>query len=372
MNILILNWKDIKNPEVGGAEIIAFELARKLKRDGHTVTFFSRNFKNASAEETIDGVKIIRRGNKFSVYFHAFLYYRSLSVKPDKVIDMINTICWQTPLYVPEKKIIAYVNQLAKEVLFYELPLLLSFFSYLFERLEYLPYKRTKFIVYSESTKQDLISFGVEKNKLSVFPLGVDHKRYVQGNKKAKDPLFVFVARLVRMKRADLCIEAMRIVLKHSPKARLAIIGNGPDEERLQKMVKGYHLQKSVVFITKSNFFVDKNPSDIKVEWMQEAWALLLPSVKEGWGMVVTEAAACGTPAIVSGVTGLVDSVKSGETGLILSKNPDASELSAAMQKIIKDKGLRIQLGVGAVAWSKQFTWEKSYETFKEILFQSK
>ncbi len=371
MNILILNWKDIKNPEVGGAEIIAFELARKLKSEGHTVTFFSRSFKNASPEETIDGVKVIRKGNKFSVYFHAFLYYHSLSTKPDKVVDMINTICWQTPLYVPEEKRIAYVNQLAKEVLFYELPFLLSVFSYLFERVEYLPYKRTKFIVYSDSTKQDLVSFGVEKNKISVFPLGVDHKRYVQGDKKAKDPLFVFVARLVRMKRADLCIEAMRIVLRNIPKARLAIIGNGPDEERLQKRVKEFNLEKNILFITKSNFFVDKNPSDVKVEWMQEAWALLLPSVKEGWGMVVTEAAACGTPAIVSGVTGLVDSVKAGETGLILSKNPDPSELAIAMQKIVEDKYLREQLGKGAIAWSKQFTWEKSYQTFKETLFRS-
>lgn len=371
MNILILNWKDIKNPEVGGAEIIAFELARKLRQDGHTVTFFSRSFKDAFPEETIDGVHIIRRGNKFSVYFHAFLYYRSLRTKPDKVIDMINTICWQTPLYVPQEKRIAYVNQLAKEVLFYELPFPLSVFSYLFERVEYLPYKKTKFIVYSDSTKQDLVSFGVEKDKLSVFPLGIDHKRYVPGNKKAKDPLFVFIARLVRMKRADLCIESMRIVLKRFPKSKLAIIGNGSDEERLQGKVKEYNLQKNILFVTKSNFFVDKNPTDVKVEWMQKAWALLLPSVKEWWGMVVTEAAACGTPSIVSGVTGLVDSVKAQETGLILSKNPRPSELASAMQKIIEDDNLRKRLGRGAIAWSKQFTWEKSYQTFKEILSPS-
>src|SRR5579859_7583831 len=101
MNILILNWKDIKNPEVGGAEIIAFELARRLAKENHKVTFFTRKFANCLEEEVLDNVKIIRKGNKFNVYIYAFLYYISLKQKPDRVVEMINTVCWQTPLYVP-------------------------------------------------------------------------------------------------------------------------------------------------------------------------------------------------------------------------------------------------------------------------------
>src|SRR5579883_455916 len=97
MDILILNWKDIKNPAKGGAEVIAFEFAKRLVRDGHSVTFFSRSFKNAKPDEILDGVRIIRRGNLLSVYLKAYLYYKNLKKKPDKVIDMVNTICWQTP-----------------------------------------------------------------------------------------------------------------------------------------------------------------------------------------------------------------------------------------------------------------------------------
>src|SRR3989344_7357865 len=141
MDILILNWKDIENPEAGGAEIIAFEFARRLVKEGHKVTFFSRTFSNCLKEEIIDGVEIIRRGNKFSVYVQAFFYYKSLPKKPQKVIDMINTICWQTPLYVDKKSRIAYVNQLAKEVLFYEFPWPLSFISYFLEKFEYFSYR---------------------------------------------------------------------------------------------------------------------------------------------------------------------------------------------------------------------------------------
>jgi glycosyltransferase involved in cell wall biosynthesis len=368
MDILILNWKDVKNPEAGGAEIIAFEFARRLVKDGHKVSFFCREFDNCLPEETIEGVKIVRRGSRISVYPSAFFYYLGLRKKPDRVIDMINTLCWQTPFYVPRKKRIAYLNQLAKEVLYYEFSRPLSYISYFLERFEYLPYRNTKFLCYSESTKNDLISFGVKEDKIKIFPLGLDHDRYKPGKTKTKFPSFVFVARLVKMKRAELCVEAMRKVSRKYPEARLYIVGNGPDEGNIEKLIKKLGLRKNVVMVTKNNFFIDKNVKDVKLRLMQEAWALLLPSVKEGWGMVVTEAAACGTPSIVSNVTGLRDSVVKNKTGLILSKNPTPKEMSEAILKIIEDKETREKFSSNAIKWSKNFNWDKSYQTFKKLL----
>lgn len=368
MDILIFNWKDIKNPEAGGAEVIAFEYARRLVKDGHTVTFFSRAFIDSFAHEVIDGVRIIRKGNRVTVYFRALQYYLQLRRKPDKVIDMINTLCWQTPLYISSKKRIAYVNQLAKEVFFYELPFPLSWLSYLLERFEYISYKQTDFLCYSKSTKSDLIHFGIPKEKINIFPLGVDHDRYVPGPKRSKTPLFIFVARLVKMKRADICIKAMKYVVQKHRTAKLAIIGNGPEEENLFVLIKKLGLEKNVSVINKNNFFIEKTPRDIKLKFMQEAWALLLPSVKEGWGMVVTEAAGCGTPSIVTNVTGLRDSVKHNKTGLVISKKPSVNELAKEMIKIVEDTALRERLSTHAVEWSKEFTWDKSYSSFKKLL----
>lgn len=368
MDILILNWKDVKNPQAGGAEIIAFEFARRLTREGHRVTFFSRTFSNCLKEEKIDGVNIIRRGNKFSVYLQAFLYYRSLVKKPQKVIDMINTICWQTPLYVNKESRIAYVNQLAKEVLFHEFTWPLSLAAYLLEKFEYTTYSNTKFICYSKSTKEDLVSFGIKEKNISIFPLGIDHDRYRKIDNKNKDPLFVFVGRLVKNKRADLCIKSMRQIVEKYPKASLCILGNGPDEKRLRELVVGENLRENVKFVNKNNFFIDKNMKDLKVNLMQKAWALLLPSVKEGWGMVVTEAAACGTPAIVSNVTGLKDSVINGKTGIILSKNPSEDELSQAIIQLIENDNLRRNISEEAYQYSQNFNWDKSFKMFQELI----
>lgn len=367
MKILILNWKDIRNPDVGGAEIILYELAKRLIRDGHKVTWFCRKYKDCVEKETIDGIEVIRKGNKLTAYYQAWRYYQSLSPKPDKVIDSVNTICWQTPLYIERERRIAYVNQLAREVFFYELPQPVASIAYFLENWEYKTYRKTKFLCYSKSVKTDLESFGIPKLNISTFSLGIDHNRYISGS-KSRTPLFVFIARLVRMKRADLCIEAIKDVCKKHKEAKLAIVGYGPQEDDLKKLINKYGLQKNVYLADKDNLYFDKNEKDIKVKLLQQAWALLLPSVKEGWGMVVTEAAACGTPAIVTNVTGLKDSVIDGKTGLIISANPSREELASCMLKMIEDNSLRQRLERNALLWASNFTWEKSYKEFIKLI----
>ncbi len=363
MNVLILNWKDIKNPDVGGAEIILYELSKRLVGDGHTVTWFCRSFPGAKPEETIDGIRVIRRGNRFTVYWQAYRYYRSLRVKPDRVLDCVNTICWQTPLYVSKEKRIAYVNQLAKEVLFYELPPILAHIAYMLEPLEYLTYRDTKFLCYSESVKKDITTFGIPETNISTFPIGIDHDRYKPG-KKSRDPLFLFVARLTAMKRPDLCVEAMRLIVQKYPKAKLAMVGYGPMERKIGDMIRTYELEKNVYLVNKDHLFFDAHPKDQKVKLMQQAWALLMPSVKEGWGMVVTEAAACGTPSIVTDVTGLRDSVTHDMTGRHISSNPSVEELAGSMMQLISDNEKRIRLSREAQKYTETFEWETSFRIF--------
>lgn len=367
MNILVFNWRDIYNPQKGGAEIILYEFLKRLAKEGHNVIWFSEYFKGAKKEEEFKGIKIIRRGNRYSVYFHALLYYLKLKQKPEIVLDCINTVCWQTPLYVRKSKLIFYANQSAREIFFYEYPLPLSLFGYLLEPLQYLTYKKTSTICYSKSIKDDLVSFGLPEKNIRIFPLGLDNLRY-KPSEKSKNPTFVFVARFVKNKRPALCIDAMKIVVKKDPNSKLYLVGYGKEEENLKVLILKNKLEKNVFVVNKNNMFLENNKKDLKVKLMQEAWALLLPSVKEGWGMVVTEAASCGTPSIVSNVTGLKDSVIDGKTGFILSKKPTAKELSEAMIKLIKDKKLRNQMSDEARKRSKNFNWEKSYKLFKEII----
>lgn len=367
MEILLLNWKDIKHPNVGGAEIIIYELAKRMVKDGHGVTWFCRNFIYAKGEGEYDGIKIVRRGNLATMYLRALLYYWSLKKKPDLVVDMSNTIYWQTPLWVLQSKKAAYLNQMAKEVFDYEFPKILSILGNIVERLQYLTYRKTPFISYSQSTKEDLIAVGIPGKNIKVFSLGLDHARYKPG-KKAKYPFFICVSRLVKMKRTDLVIEAMQDVVKKHPEAKLVIVGYGYDRKRLELLRNYLGLEKNVIFHDENILFFDKNVKDEKVKVMQAAWALVFPSVKEGWGMTVTECAACGTPTIATNVTGLQDSVIDGKTGILISKNPSQEEIAGEMIRLIEDENLRKRLSKNAIAYARKFTWEKSYKEFKEII----
>lgn len=367
MNILILNWKDIKNPDVGGAEIIVYELAKRLVKDGHKVTWFSRNFKDGKRYEKIDGITIIRRGSLLTTYLYAPYYYMILKRKPDLVFDMSNTIFWQTPLWAYKSKKIAYLNQLAQEVFDYEYSWIMAKIGKFVERFQYITYGHTKFLCYSKSTKSDLEKIGISSINISLFGLGLDHSRYVPGS-KAKYPLFLCVSRLVKMKRTDLAVKAFSRVIRKYPKAKLAIIGYGYDKDRLKEMVKEMDLSGNIFFVDKDNLFFSKSVKDQKVKIMQEAWALVFPSVKEGWGMTVTECAACGTPAIVTDVTGLRDSVVKDKTGIIVSANPSSDELASAMIKMIEKTAFRKKMSKDAVVWAKNFTWENSYSKFKNII----
>ena len=77
MNILLLSWRDPKNPRSGGAEYVTFEHAKGWVKKGDHVTWFATRFYGSESKEVLDGVKIIRYGNSFSVFFFAALYYFS-------------------------------------------------------------------------------------------------------------------------------------------------------------------------------------------------------------------------------------------------------------------------------------------------------
>lgn len=367
-SILIYNWKDIKNPLVGGAEIITFEYASRLAALGHQVEWFCRTFSGAKPQEVIDGVTIIRRGGDLSTYFEAYKYYRSLEKKPDLVIDMLNTIAWQTPLYVGGRsKVIQYVNQLAKEVWNYQLRPPLSWIGRLLEPIQLLTYHNQSVITYAQSTADDLIAWGYDKDKIFQFRLGLDHQRYKPG-KKSDNPLFLQVCRLVAMKRPDLTVRAFAEVVKLYPEARLALVGTGPFKSTVDKLIDQLKISDYVLRPDKDIWFFKQDEGDQKVRLMQEAWCFVHPSVKEGWGMVLTEAAACGTPSIATAVTGQVDAVLDGKTGILISPNPSVEELKQAMLTMIEDQPKRLKMSQACLDWAANFDWDKSFKLFTGAL----
>lgn len=363
MKLLILNWRDIKHPAAGGAEVVTYEIAKRWVQWGHEVIWFAAGFPGCQAEEKLEGIQLIRRGKQFSVHYEAFRYYQQhWRGYFDVVIDEINTIPFFTPLYVREKKV-AYFNQLAREVWFYESPFPLNLLGYLLEPLYLRFYRRTPIITISESTQEDLTRLGADK--VYVVHPGVDVTplpEVPQPGEKAQKPTVLYVGRVVPSKRVADIITAIHLVSKQVPEVQLWIAGSSSPAylARLKCQIQRYQLDKQVHFLGKISF-------EERQTIMKQAHLLAMASVREGWGLVVIEANAMGTPAVVYQVPGLRDSVRHGETGLICQTNTPECLAKNILNILIK-ADLRENLAQGALAWSRKFTWERNAKEMMMML----
>ena len=356
--ILWLSWRDIKNPDAGGAEKVAIEVASRFVRDGTKVTIFTSKFKSSKAQEVIRGVKIVRKGNRLTCRFWAFLdYYKVYRNKVDIVIDEINTIPFFTKLYAKERKI-SLIHQLAKEYWWSQTFFPLSLIGYILEPIYLKLYRNVLTIVPSNSTKKDLINLGF--NRIFIVKYGLDHRPLREIPKK--DPnLFLFIGRIIKPKGITDAIWAFKVITEKKPKAKLYIVGRGEPKyiQKVKNLIINLQLQKNVIF---PNFV----KTDKKRELLKKALLVLIPSIREGWCLVPIEANAYGTPAIGYKVAGLIDSIKHQETGILTEPNPDT--LATAAIKLANDQKTLTNYAKNGILWSKNFSWDKTYESFSQIL----
>lgn len=355
MKILIYNWRDIKNPDAGGAEVFTHEIARRWVGKGNEVTLFTSAFAGCRKEEVVDGVKIIRDGGKYSVYWKAKEYYKKVfKGNFDIVIDEINTMPFFTPEYVNNgEKVVVLIHQLAREFWFYETGFPINYLGYYFFEERWLKnYHDVSTITVSESTRKDLAALGFKK--VSIVPEGINFKRLESMPQKAIDPTLIFVGRLKKAKLPDHAVRAFKIIKEKLPEAKFWVVGDGYYRNELEKMAEmGVEFFGSVT-------------QEKKLELMSRAHAILVPGVREGWGLVVTEANGMGTPAVGYNVNGLRDSIRDCETGLLCEPNSEAMARKAI--ELLQDNTLRERLSGNALAWAGEFDWDWSAEEFMKIL----
>jgi len=353
LKILIFNWRCWKHPWAGGAEKYLYEISKRLAEKGHEVTWFVSSFKGARKREFEDGIEIIREGGRFSVYLKAFWYYLKELRKRnfDIVVDDINGVPFFTPLYVWKPKRIAIVHHLVGWKIFSrELKLHQAIIAWIAEKLIPLFYFSTPFITVSKSTKEELN--GTIK-EVSIVPNGLDSWIFQNSIKKSVNPTIIYLGRFKRYKRIDLLIKAFEMVRKKVKNAELWLAGSG--NWKNNEEIKGLK-------------YFGRVDEEKKKELLAKAWVFVTPSMKEGWGITVIEANACGTPAIAYDVPGLRDSIVDGETGLLVRENGSVEKLAEVIVKVLVDKQLRERLSRNAIEWAKQFSWDSSAKKFEKVL----
>ena len=359
LRILILNWRCPRNPRAGGAESLTYEIARRLVDKGHEVEWFSASFQGAAATENMGGIRIVRAGRQWSVHWQAFRHYRkSLRGHFDAVIDEVNTMPFFTPFWAGIPTFML-MFQLAREVWWYESPFPISAIGYAIEPIYLMGYRHEPVLTISRSTEQDLRRLGFN-GAITVIPIGIE-KVASTPQSKAETPTFLYVGRLAPSKRIEHLIEALAQFRNVTGAGTLLLVGIGSERYRrsLTKLAERLQVHDRVVFL-------GRVPAEEKHRLMAEAHALLMASVREGWGLVVTEANACGTPAIVYDVPGLRDSVRDELTGLVVP--PEPSRLADAMIRLTSDPMLYARLAAESQRWSGTFSFDEAARQFETAL----
>lgn len=367
MNILIFNWRDIKNPESGGAEVLTHEMAKRWVLWGYTVVQFSSMFPSGVSEEVVDGVRIIRRGSAdlrsltIPVHLAAYHWYmRQGKGIFDVVIDEIHGIPFFTPFYVKEKKV-TLICEVAQEIWDVAFSFPLNLLGRFIERNYFRWYRSVPFLTISESTSNDLIEMGVNPQMISVLPMGVSVPKTVNVFPKEKNPTLLFIARITKAKGIEDALEVIKHVRKNLPAIRLWVVGNGSDQyrESLMHQLKSDGIDRSITFFG----FIDEKK---KFELMRRAHVLIVPSIREGWGLTVPESAYVGTPAIGYNVAGLSDVIKDNQTGMLTAPNPLA--MAHAVGKLLSDRVLYRKLVQGAERRVKTYSWDECAKTALAVL----
>jgi glycosyltransferase involved in cell wall biosynthesis len=311
----------------------------------------------------VDGVRIVRRGSKYSVYKEARAFYNDNKNDFDLVVDEINTKPFDTPSFVHDKPIVALIHQLAREFWFYETPLPLAVLGYCFlEKFWLRKYHDVPTITVSNSTKQDLQHWGF--SNIHVVPEGLSFSALQNLPEVELKPTVLFVGRLKKAKQPDHALKAFRIIKDHVPDARLWIVGSGYMEERLRVMANEMFPEGSS-YVT----IFGKQSQERKLELMSRAHVLLVPGVREGWGLVVSEANAMGTPAVAYNAPGLRDSVINNVTGQLVERN-NYAEMAKSAVAMLSDHILRKTYAKNAMQNAKHLDWKITADNFLSIFLE--
>lgn len=365
MNILVINWQDRLNPLAGGAEVHLHEVFSRIAAMGHRVVLLCSSFPGASAEQKVDGMEVVRTGGRSLFNFAVPAAYRALRdrIRFDVVVDDVNKIPFLTPKFVQEP-LVGVAHHFFGGSIFREVNPVSAGYVYAAERVGIATYRRAgiPFIIgSSQSAIEEMVNEGFRREDLTLVSPAVDAALFESHHlPKHPTPLIGAFGRLKKYKSVDHLLQAIPLIARDVPGVKAVIVGEGDDRPRLESLVRSLGLAQKVTFTG----FV---PPEVKIRWLREMWVKVATSKKEGWGLTVTEANACGTPVVASDVPGLRDAVQSGKAG-ILYPYGDIPALASAVSRLLLDASLRNRYAEEGVKWAATFNWDTAARTALGVL----
>ncbi|MFI8347938.1 glycosyltransferase family 4 protein [Streptomyces sp. NPDC085596] len=348
--ILVLAWRDAEDDDAGGSEYHTSAMARVWAEAGVEVLLRTSGVPGRPEHTVRDGYRVLRRGGRYSVFPGLLAEGARLRRPGTGVVEVWNGVPWLSPLWATGPSV-TWFHHVHGQVWQQHFGPVLGRLGRLTEsRLAPVLYRRARICVPGNSTRDDLVRrLALPPSSISVVPPGVDRAFGGGGESgRSTSPLVLVVARMVRSKRIDLVVRAMREVLRRHPSARLCVIGDGPERGDLERLSGVCFGRRAAVT------FLGRVEQAELIRRYRSAWVLVSASSAEGWGLTISEAAACGTPAVVTDIPGHRDAVTHGATGLLVG----AAHLGAAISGLLDDHHQRRRLGEAAARSVANLRWE--------------
>jgi glycosyltransferase involved in cell wall biosynthesis len=346
--IHVLAWRDLDDVEAGGSEVHIHEVAKLWAAAGLDVTMRTSWAQGQPTEAMRDGYKVIRRAGRHMVFPRAAAAELFRRTGPrDALVEIWNGMPFLSPVWNPGPRVI-FLHHIHGEMWNMTLGPALGPVGELLERRLAPPlYRRSAIATLSESSKHEL---GFSPDRVTVVHPGVD-PRFAPGGLRSPVPLAVAVGRLAPVKRYEELVRAAHIARRQVPGLRLHIVGDGFERPAIESLIDELD---AAGWVTLRGRITDAELVDL----YRRAWIVASASAREGWGMTLTEAGACGTPAVATRIAGHEDAVVDGVTGVLAGREPE--DLGAAIARVLGDDDLRQHLVRGALERSARLTWSNT------------
>jgi len=357
MRIAFLSWRDTGHPDGGGAEEYIEHVAERLAARGHDVTIRCAAYDGAPGVELRRGVRFLRRGHRLTVYPRGLLWATVGSGRrADVLVEVVNGIPFGAGL-VRGRRTVPLVHHLHREQWRMIYPGWRGRLGWVIERGTIRAYRALPFLTVSRATAADLVALGVAQEDVHVVPNGAERR---PRQDLERSPLTLCtLSRLVPHKRLEQAVDVVVALAERHPGLRLRIIGAGWWEPELRRYVERRGAGQLVELVGRVG--VDERDRELA-----GAAVMLLPSVREGWGLAVIEAALQGTPTVAyRSAGGVGESVRHDETGLLVD-TPE--ELSAAVDLLLTDEALRARLSGACRTWALSFDWDAAASDVEDLL----
>ena len=350
-HIQVVAWRDFDDEEAGGSELHAHRILSAWADAGIAVSMTTSTAPGKPPFIRRGGYQVTRRVGRYSIFPRTMISgWKGSLGRVDGLVEIWNGMPFLSPIWARSPRVV-FLHHVHADMWKMVLPRGLAELGDTFEhRIAPLFYRHSKIITLSSSSKAEIVGqLGLPASNVSISPPGIEAK-FSPGSQRSEVPLVVAVGRLVQVKRFDMMVEGLVALKRRQPELQAVIAGEGYERSALDEQIRSHNAES---WLSLPGHVTD----DELIDLYRRAWVLGSTSLREGWGMTVTEAAACGTPAVVSRISGHLDAVVDGRTGLFFD---DTAGMVDALDSVIGDEVLRKQLSEGALEFSTRFSWDNA------------